>query len=84
MDHFEGVVQSALGIGDDVDITDEPLSFDSSEAESSINGAEVSSLDTDVGMDIELGDLGLRHRSADNTLDAKKKSLRPSSVKEWA
>jgi len=84
LDHIEDIVQSALGLDNDNGLTDEPLSFDTSEAEASTDGAEVSSLDTNAGLDIELGDLGLRHRAADNASDTKKKSLRPSSVKDLA
>jgi len=84
LDHFEDIVQSALGLDDDDCLTDGPLSFDTSVSEPSTDGAEVSSLDTNAGFDIELGDLGLRHRAADNTSDTKKKALRPSSVKDLA
>ena len=70
------VIQSAVGL----DGADRPfVSFEGPSGDESSTG---SSLDTDVGLDIELGDLGLRHRSADNTLNSKKKSLQHSIIKD--
>lgn len=57
------------------------LSFDSSRADVSTNGEEVSSLDN-VGLDVDLGDMGLRHRSADGM--GEKKSSRHESSKDEA
>jgi hypothetical protein len=81
---LEDTILSALSLEEDNNNSDMPqLSFDAPSVDSSRNLAEVSSLDTDVGLDIDLGDMGLRHRSADSTLD-KKKAPRHSGVKEEA
>jgi hypothetical protein len=59
--HLEDMVQSAIGLDkDDGSINGLP--------DLSING---SSLDANVGLDIELGDIGLRHRSADHLQQTK-------------
>jgi hypothetical protein len=60
----------------DIDVPQPP--FDNSRADISTNGAEVSSLEN-VEVDIELGDMGLRYRSADSTSDKKDESRARSS-----
>jgi hypothetical protein len=69
--HIEDIIQSALGIDDDK--TD--IDVLRTSTASPITLAAGSSLD-DVGLpvDIELGDMGLRHRSADSMAENKKGS----------
>jgi hypothetical protein len=58
--HLEDMVQSAVGLDKEDNAINGLLdSFDNL----SINE---SSLDANVGLDIDLGDIGLRHRSADH------------------
>ena len=65
MAHLEDMVQSAVGLDKENDaINGLPEPFDSL----SINE---SSLDANVGLDIDLGDIGLRHRSADHLQSTK-------------
>lgn len=73
--HLEDIIQSTLGIDDDdgIDIDAPRASFHHAQAESSTKEIEVSSKDG-VGLDIEPGDMGLRHRSADGTAENKKSS----------
>ena len=67
--HIEDIIQSVLGIDDDK--TD--IDMLQTSTASPITLAAGSSLD-DVGLpvDIELGDMGLRHRSADSMAENKK------------
>ena len=74
MTHMEDIVQTALGVDEEVDI----------DGESTISVAIDQPLEADVGLDIELGDMGLRHRSADTSSATKKKTPRGSSVEEEA
>lgn len=69
--HIEDIIQSVLGIDDDK--TD--IDMLQTSTASPITLAAGSSLD-DVGLpvDIELGDMGLRHRSADSMAEKKKGS----------
>ena len=68
---MEDIVQTALGVDEDVDI----------DGESTISVAMDQPLEADVGLDIELGDMRLRHRSAD-TSTTKKETPRNSSVED--
>ncbi|PMD29707.1 hypothetical protein L207DRAFT_642249 [Hyaloscypha variabilis F] len=67
--NVEDIIQSALGIddGDSITIDVPRLSFDDSSERSSRRSAEVGEIGGDVGfdVDVDLGDVGLRHRSAD-------------------
>jgi hypothetical protein len=72
--HMEDIVQATLGVDEDVDI----------DGESTISVAIDQPLEADVGLDIELGDMGLRHRPADTSSATKKVTPRDSSVEEEA
>jgi hypothetical protein len=72
--HMEEIVQTALGVDENVDI----------DGESTVSVAIDQPLEADVGLDIELGDMGLRHRSADTSSATKKKTPRDSNVEEEA
>jgi hypothetical protein len=71
---MEDIIQSGLDLSDDdcVGIDAISLRFEDSRPESSAVVAAGSSLDTDLRLDIELGDVGLRHRSADSMAESKK------------
>ena len=78
--HIEDIIQSALGIDDDeLNINVLRTSFDRPGPASSIPVTAGSSLDKG-GLDIELGDVGLRHRSADSMVQ-NKKCLRDENLK---
>jgi hypothetical protein len=65
--HVEEIVQSAFGLDDGEDSSNvSPPSFDYVASGLSI-AAAVSSMNPSVGIDIEFGDVGIRHRSADST-----------------
>jgi hypothetical protein len=72
--HMEDIVQTALGVGEDVEI----------DGESTISVAIDQPLEADIGLDIELGDMGLRHRSGDTSSATMKKTPRDLSVEEYA
>ncbi|KAE9376340.1 hypothetical protein N431DRAFT_462181 [Stipitochalara longipes BDJ] len=78
--NVEDIIQSALGIDDydNIDI-DTQLSFNRPSETSSRKAAEAGSIGGDVGLDIELGDVGLRHRSADGILESLKGSRHETS-----
>jgi hypothetical protein len=69
---MEDLVQTALGVDEDIDI----------DGESTISVAIDQPLEADIGLDIELGDMGLRHRSGDTSSATKKKTPRDSSMEE--
>jgi hypothetical protein len=77
MDNLKDNVQSALGLDGDCDDTDGlKLPFDNPSGDPSTSETVGSSLNSNFGLDIELGDIGLRHRSADGMSDTKKKGPR--------
>lgn len=80
---IEDIIQSALGIDDEDDVLDieVSLSSNSSRPESSIAEGAGSSRDK-LGLDVEPGDMGLRHRSADGMVGDKKVSRCESSKEE--
>jgi hypothetical protein len=84
LNHIEDIVQTGLSIDEDVEIIDGPsLSSNSFQAESTMSIAIGAPPAVDIGLNIELGDIGLRHRSAD-TFSHTKKTPRDSSAKEEA
>lgn len=80
---IEDIIQSALGIDDEDDVLDieVSLSSNSSRPESSIAEGAGSSRDK-LGLDVEPGDMGLRHRSGDGMVGDKKVSRCESSKEE--
>jgi hypothetical protein len=80
---IEDIIQSALGIDDEDNVLDieVSLSSNSSRPESSVAEGAGSSLDN-FGLDVEPGDMGLRHRSADGMVGDKKTSRCDSSKEE--
>lgn len=69
----EDIVQSAIGLDDDnsLDIDIPEVSFDGASENAPRQSPEVGSIRGDVGLEVELGDVGLRHRSADGTSESK-------------
>jgi hypothetical protein len=85
LNHIEDIVQTGLGVDEGVGVIDGPsLSSNSFQAESTMSIAIGPPPAVDIGLNIELGDIGLRHRSADTFSHTKKKTPRDSSAKEEA